>query len=256
MIFTIAAKELKGLFASPLAWMVLTAVQLIAGFAFLKRLDDFLQIQPQLVQLASPPGVTEFVVGPLFATTAIMLLFAVPLLGMRSIAEERRNQTMVFLTSAPISMTQIVLGKFTGLLLFIILVVTLITAMPLTLAASTRLDYGHIASLFAGVLLIAAGFAAVSLYISSLTTHPMGAAFGAFAALLLMVFIGEAAGDGLRTRGWLLPAALLQVFSPPKNFEPLAKGLVDSYAIVCSLLLIAFFIVLAVRRLDARRLRG
>lgn len=256
MIFTIAAKELKGLFASPLAWMVLTAVQLIAGYAFLKRLDDFLQIQPQLVQLASPPGVTEIVVGPLFATTAIMLLFAVPLLGMRSIAEERRNQTMVFLTSAPLSMTQIVLGKFVGLFLFITLVVTLITVMPLTLAASTRLDYGHIASLFGGVLLIAAGFAAVSLYISSLTTHPMGAAFGAFAALLLMVFMGEAAGDGLRTRGWLLPAALAQVFSPLKNFEPLGKGLVDSYAIVCSLLLIVFFIVLAVRRLDARRLRG
>jgi ABC-2 type transport system permease protein len=256
MIFTIAAKELKGLFASPLAWMVLTAVQLIAGYAFLKRLDDFLQIQPQLVQLASPPGVTEIVVGPLFATTAIMLLFAVPLLGMRSIAEERRNQTMVFLTSAPLSMTQIVLGKFVGLFLFITLVVTLITAMPLTLAASTRLDYGHIASLFGGVLLIAGGFAAVSLYISSLTTHPMGAAFGAFAALLLMVFMGEAAGDGLRTRGWLLPAALAQVFSPLKNFEPLGKGLVDSYAIVCSLLLIVFFIVLAVRRLDARRLRG
>jgi ABC-2 type transport system permease protein len=256
MIFTIAAKELKGLFSLPLAWMVLTAVQLIAGYAFLKRLDDFLQIQPQLVQLASPPGVTEIVVGPLFATTAIMLLFAVPLLGMRSIAEERRNQTMVFLTSAPVSMTQIVLGKFLGLFAFIALVVTLITAMPLTLALSTSLDYGHMASLFAGVLLIAAGFAAVSLYISSLTTQPMGAAFGAFAALLLMVFMGEAAGDGLRARGWLLPAALAQVFSPLKNFEPLGKGVIDSYAIACSLLLIVLFIVLAVRRLDARRLRG
>jgi ABC-2 type transport system permease protein len=256
MIFTIAAKELKGLFSSALAWMVLTAVQLIAGYAFLKRLDDFLQIQPQLVQLASPPGVTEIVVGPLFATTAIMLLFAVPLLGMRSIAEERRNQTMVFLTSAPVSMTQIVLGKFLGLFAFIALVVTLITAMPLTLALSTSLDYGHIASLFAGVLLIAAGFAAVSLYISSLTTQPMGAAFGAFAALLLMVFMGEAAGDGLRSRGWHLPAALAQVFSPLKNFEPLGKGVIDSFAITCSLLLIVLFIVLAVRRLDARRLRG
>jgi ABC-2 type transport system permease protein len=256
MIFTIAAKELKGLFSLPLAWMVLTAVQLIAGYAFLKRLDDFLQIQPQLVQLASPPGVTEIVVGPLFATTAIMLLFAVPLLGMRSIAEERRNQTMVFLTSAPVSMTEIVLGKFLGLFAFIAIVVTLITAMPLTLAASTSLDYGHIASLFGGVLLIAAGFAAVSLYISSLTTQPMGAAFGAFAALLLMVFMGEAAGDGLRARGWNLPAALAQVFSPLKNFEPLGKGVIDSYAIACSLLLIVLFIVLAVRRLDARRLRG
>ena len=256
MIGTIAAKELKSLFASPLAWMVLTAIQLIAGFAFLKRLDDFLQIQPQLVQLASPPGVTELVAGPLYATTAILLLFAVPLLGMRSIAEERRNQTMVFLTSAPVSMTQIVLGKFAGLLFFIVLIVAMISAMPLTLAASTRLDYGHIGALAGGVLLIAAGFAAASLYISSLTTHPMGAAFGTFAILLVMLFMGEVAGDGLRARGWLLPAALVQVFSPLKNFEPLGKGVVDTYAIACAVLLVVFFLVLAVRRLDARRLRG
>ncbi|MDB5923283.1 MAG: transporter permease [Betaproteobacteria bacterium] len=256
MIFTIAAKELKGLFASPLAWMVLTAVQVISGYAFLKRLDDFLQIQPQLVQLASPPGVTELVVTPLYATTAIVLLFAVPLLGMRSIAEERRNQTMVFLTSAPVSISQIVLGKFLGLTLFVLLIVLLVTAMPLTLATSTHLDYGLIASLCAGLILIAAAFSAVSLYISCLTTYPMAAAFGAFAALLLMILMGEAAADGLRARGWQLPAAFVQVFSPMKNFEPLGKGLVDTYAIACSIMLVVVFIVLAVRRLDGRRLRG
>ena len=61
---------------------------------------------------------------------------------------------------------------------------------------------------------------------------------------------------GLRARGWHLPAALAQVFSPLKNFEPLGKGLIDTYAIACSVLLIVFFLVLAVRRLDARRLRG
>lgn len=256
MIFTIAAKELKSLFASPLAWMVLTAVQLITGYAFLKRLDDFLQIQPQLVQLSSPPGVTELVIAPLYATSAIVLLFAAPLLGMRLIAEERRNQTMVLLTSAPISMMQIVLGKFLGLLLFLIIIVALVTAMPLSLAGSTSLDYGLLASLCLGLLLVACGFAALSLYVSSLTAHPVAAAFGAFAALLLMMLMSEAAGDGVRARGWQLPAALIQVFSPLKNFEPLGKGLVDTYAIACSVLLVVVFLVLTVRRLDARRLRG
>ena len=256
MIFTIAAKELKALFASPLAWMVLATVQLIAGFAFLKRLDDFLQIQPQLVQLASPPGLTELVVTPVFAMTALILLFAAPLLGMRSIAEERRNQTMVFLTSAPVSITQIVLGKFVGLFGFLALIIALVAAMPLSLAPTTSLDYGLIASLCGGLVLLAAGFAAVSLYISSLTAHPIAAAFGAFAALLMMVLMGEAAGDGLRARGWNVPAALTQVLSPLKNFEPLGKGLVDTYAIACSVLLTVVFLVLAVRRLDALRLKG
>lgn len=256
MIYTIAAKELKALFASPLAWMVLSGVQIIVGYAFLKRLDDFLQLQPQLAQLASPPGLTELVATPVFAMTALVMLFAAPLLGMRSIAEERRNQTMVFLTSAPVSITQIVLGKFFGLFGFLALLVALVAVMPLALAPATSLDYGLMASLCAGLLLLAAGFAAVSLYVSSLTAHPVAAAFGAFTALLLMVLMGEAAVDGLRTRGWQVPAAFAQVFAPLKNFEPLGKGLVDTYAIACSVLLAVVFLVLAVRRLEALRLKG
>jgi ABC-2 type transport system permease protein len=256
MIYTIAAKELRTLFASPLAWVVLGAVQLISGYVFLKRLDDFLQIQPQLVQLASPPGVTELVVAPLFGTSAIVLLFAAPLLGMRLIAEERRNQTMVFLTSAPVSMTQIVLGKFLGLSLFLFAIVALVTAMPLSLAASTSLDYRLLASLCLGLTLLAGGFAAASLYVSSLTAHPIAAAFGAFATLLAMTLLSDAAADGVRARGWHVPAALVQVFSPLKNFEPLGKGLVDTYALVCSVLFVLVFVVLTVRRLDAQRLRG
>jgi ABC-2 type transport system permease protein len=256
MIFTIAGKELKTLFASPLAWLVLTAVQLVASFAFLKRIDDFLEIQPQLVQLASPPGVTELVAAPLFMAAAFVLLFAVPILGMRTIAEERRNQTLVMLTSAPLSITQIVLGKYLALLAFVVLLVALVTAMPLSLAGSTDLDYALLGSLCLGIVLLAAGFAALSLYVSSLTIYPVAAAFGAFAALLMMMLLGETAGDGLRARGWHVPAALAQVFSPLKNFEPLGKGVIDTYAITCSLLLAILFLVLTIRRLDARRLRG
>lgn len=256
MIFTIAAKELKALFASPLAWAVLTMMQVILGYTFLKRLDDFMEIQPRLAQMPSPPGVTELIAAPTFATAAIVLLFAVPLLAMRLVAEERRNQTMVFLTSAPVSMTDIVVGKFLGLFAFLLLIVALIVVMPLALAAGTRLDYGLLAGLAGGFVLLAASFAAVGLYVSCLTVHPMVAAIGAFSALLAMVMMGEAAGDGLRARGWPVPAALAQVLSPIRNFEPLGKGVIDTHAIACSLLLILLFLALAIRRLDAMRLRG
>ncbi len=71
-----------------------------------------------------------------------------------------------------------------------------------------------------------------------------------------MLLMGETAGESLRARGWTVPAALAQVLSPVKNFEPLGKGIIDSYAIACSLLLTLVFLVLTVRQLDARRLRG
>lgn len=256
MVFTIAGKELKALFASPLAWVMLTVMQLIAGYAFLRRLDDFLQLQPQLATLPNPPGATELVAGPVFGTVAALLLFAVPVLAMRLIAEERRNQTMALLMSAPVSMTEIVLGKFLGLAAFLTGIVALTALMPLSLAGATRLDYGLLAGLAAGLVLLAAAFAAISLFVSCLTMHPVAAAIGAFAALLAMVLAGDAAAEGLRARGWTLAASLAQVFSPIKSFEPFGKGVLDTYALACMLLLIAVFLTLAIRQLDAQRLRG
>ena len=256
MILTIAGKELKALFASPLAWVVLTFVQVMLAFGFLKRLDDFMDIQPQLVQMQRPPGITEIVASPVFATMAIIFLFAVPLLAMRLIAEERRNQTMVLLVSAPLSMTEIVLGKFVGLVAFLWLIVVVTTLMPLSLLLGGRLDFGLLASLIMGVALLAACFSAVALYASCLTAQPFIAAMIAFALLLGMLLVGETAADGLRGRGWTVPAELAQVLSPLKNFESFAKGMLDSYSVVCMLLLLAAFLILTIRRLDAVRLRG
>jgi ABC-2 type transport system permease protein len=256
MILTIAGKDLKSLFTSPIAWVVLTFVQLIVGYGFLKRFDDFMQLQPQLIQLPSPPGFTELVAVPTFATAAAIMLFAVPLLAMRLIAEERRNQTMVLLTSAPVSIIDIVLGKFCALMGMLLLILALITLMPLSLSAATRLDYRLIGSIVLGLALMAAAFSAVSLYVSSLTTHPIVAALGAFGALLAMVLMGENVADNLQTRGLGVLATFAQVFSPVKNFEPLGKGMIDSYAIACQVLLTLLFLAFTVRQLEARRLRG
>jgi len=256
MIYTIASKELKALFTSPLAWVVLTFMQLVLAFGFLKRLDEFMVMQPQLIQMPNPPGITEMVAAPLFATVAIVLLFAVPLLAMRLIAEERRSGTMVLLVSAPLTMTEIVLGKFAGITAFLLLIVAITTLMPLSLLLGGRLDFGLLLSLVAGVALLAMSFAAISLYASCLTSHPLVAAMIAFGLLLGLLLAGETAADGLRGRGWVVPAALAQVLSPLKNFEPFARGVIDSYSIACSVLLIGAFLVLTVRRLDAARLRG
>lgn len=256
MIFTIAGKDLKSLFTSPIAWVVLTFVQLIVGYGFLKRFDDFMQLQPQLIRLPSPPGFTELVAAPTFATAAAILMFAVPLLAMRMIAEERRNQTMVLLTSAPISILDIVLGKFCALMGMLLIMLALIAVMPLSLSAATKLDYRLIGSILLGLALMAAAFSAVSLYVSSLTAHPIVAALGAFGALLGMVLVGENVAENLQMRGLGVLATFAQVFSPVKNFEPLGKGVIDTYAIACLLLLTVLFLALTVRQLEARRLRG
>ena len=195
MIFTIASREFKSLFLSPLAWSILAVVQLILAFLFLGRVELFQVYQTQLLALENPPGVTEVVVPELLGNAAVVLLLVVPLLTMRLISEERRNRTLTLLFSAPISMTEIVLGKFLGMLVFLFLVAMLIALMPLSLLLGGGLDFGLLLSGVLGLMLLLASFAAVGLFVSTLTQHPTVAAIGTFGALL-MFWILDWSGQG------------------------------------------------------------
>ena len=247
MIFTIARKELKTLFALSLAWTLLALVQLVLGWVFMGRLDAFLEIQSQLVQIANPPGVTEIIVAPVFAMAAAVLLMATPLLTMRLIAEERRNHTMTLLTSAPISMTDIVLGKFLGLMIFFCGVIFLVMVLSLSLLMGGTLDIGLLLSNAVGLLLICACFAALGLYISSLTAQPAVAAAGTLGILLGLWVMDIAADDG---------GSIMRTLSLLKHYESFNRGLIDTFDLAYFSLFILTFLVLAIRRLDGERLRG
>ncbi|WP_455366836.1 ABC transporter permease, partial [Kaarinaea lacus] len=186
MIFTIAAKEIKALFLSPMAWAILAVVQAIVAYFFLIYLDYFVTLQPQLATLPNAPGVTSMVVAPLYATVATVLLLVTPLLTMRLISEERRNKTLSLLMSAPVSVSEIVLGKFVGITCFLLLMLLIITLMPLSLLGSGTLDMGLILAGILGTLLVICSFAAAGLYISTLTSQPTVAAVGTFGLLLLL----------------------------------------------------------------------
>ena len=135
MIATIARKELTLLFTSPLAWTLLALTQLVLTWVFLGRLDAFLEMQPQLIQITNPPGITEIIVAPVFSLAAIMLLMIIPLLTMRLLAEERRNNTLVLFFSAPISFADVIIGKFLSLIIFVTIMIALLIALSVSLLA-------------------------------------------------------------------------------------------------------------------------
>lgn len=247
MIVTIIHKELRMLFISPLAWILLALIQLILTWVFLVRLDAFLEIQSQLMQIANPPGITEIIISPVFAMAAIILLMVTPLLSMRLLAEERRNHTLTLLISAPVSMTDIVIGKFLGLMVFFLVVITLIVALSISLRLGGALDFGLLLSNTLGLLLLTACFSALGLYISSLTAQPVIAAIGTLGVLLGLWMINLAANE---TGGWIQHFSLLQ------HFEQFNQGLIDTLSIAYFILFIVTFLVLTIRRLDGERLHG
>jgi ABC-2 type transport system permease protein len=245
MVLTIAGKELRALFSSPLAWVVLAVVQLILGYVFLVGIDRFLQLQPQLAQLQNPPGATEIVVAPVFGLAAVVMLMVVPLLSMRMIAEERRNQTLPLLLSAPVSITEIVLGKFAGLFAFLALSSALIAVMAVSLYLGGKVDLGLVGVNLLGLLLLDATFAAIGLYLSCLTSQPVIAAVAALAVLLGLWLVGLGVSD---------PGHVTHMLSLLRHFESFARGLIHTGDLAYFALVIAVFLWLSVRRLDRDRL--
>lgn len=249
MIFTIGLRELKSLFLSPLAWSILAVVQLILAYLFLGRIEIIQMYQAQLMAMDGAPGVTEIILPDLLGNAAIILLLVVPLLTMRLVAEERRNRTLSLLFSSPLSMTEIVLGKYLGILLFLLVLLVLIALMPLSLLAGARLDFGLLAASFLGLALLLAGFAAVGLFMSTLTQYTTVAAVSTFGALLLF-WILDWSGQGFAGGNWL---AYLSLFN---HYKPFLDGIFDSADAVYHVLLITTFLVLSIHRLDADRLGG
>ena len=129
-----------------------------------------------------------------FSDMAFMSIFLIPVLTMRSFAEERRNKTDMFLLSLPIKPVEIVLGKYLAMLTVfgIPVTATAVFGLVLRLFSDGSVLLGSIgASLVAGLsyLLLGALLIAICMFISSLTDSVVLAAVGGFAAVLVLYFM-------------------------------------------------------------------
>ena len=247
MILTIAARELRGLFLSPLAWTLLAVVQLVLGWLFLVLIEEFLTLQSPLLGREGALGVSDLVVAPLLRVAGWLLLLITPLLTMRLLSEERRNRTLGLLLSAPVASYEIVLGKYVGLLTFLLLLVMLIALMPLSLLMGSQLDLGKLAAGLLGLLLLLGSFSAAGCYCSTRSAQPATAVVATF-GLLLCLSIIDVAGDGTREISNLF--AYLSLW---RHYDVLLTGLISSADIIYYLLFILVFLGLTVRRLDNER---
>jgi len=246
-MFTLAKNELFRLFLSPLSWIILALTQLILGYLFLTHIDYFDQIQAKIATIPGAPGLTELVAIPLLNNAAMILLLITPLITMRLIAEERRNESLPLLLSAPLSIYQIVLGKFLSTFAFLLILVVLISLMPLSLAIGSNLDFGLLLSGILGLTLLLSSFTAIGLFLSSLTKQPAIASMTTFASLFLLWIIDWAGNkDSSGLFNWL---SLL------RHYQPLLQGEVNSSDISYYLIVTIFFLVVTVRHLDSERLK-
>jgi len=249
MIFSIASRELRTLFLSPLAWSILAVLQFILAYLFLTQIETFSSFQAQLANIDNAPGLTEVIVLPLFSNASIILLLVTPLLTMRLICEERRNKTLSLLLSAPLSGTEMILGKFLGILGMLGLIVLLVCLMPLSLLMGGELDLGKFACNILALSLLVSAFAAIGLYMSCIASHPTIAAICSFGLLLLLWVLDWTAG--LEGQG----SEIFHYLSMLKHFQSIQSGLLNTVDISYFLLFISTFLILSIRRLESDRLQ-
>jgi ABC-2 type transport system permease protein len=249
MILTIASREFRSLFLSPLAWIFLAVIQFLLAFLFLSQVETFTTIQAKLATIEHAPGLTDIVVPPLFGNAGIILLLATPLLTMRMICEERRNKTLSLLLSAPISNADIILGKYLGLLGLLWLIVLLTIAMPLSLLLGGELDFGKLFANGLALGCLVTAFSAAGLYMSCLSSHPTVAAMATFGLLLLLWILDWS--SNLQDKH----SELFEYLSILRHFQGIQTGLINSADLIYFALFSVGFIVLSIRRLESDRLQ-
>lgn len=241
-VATIAARELRSYFFSPLAWVVATGFLFINGLWF-QLILDYLN-DPRAQATMTPLQV--FFSGFGFW---ISLLFVGPVLTMRLLAEERRTGTLEMLLTAPVTEGRVVLGKFLGALLFYAFLWVPTLAYVAILARELPLDWGPVGASYLGALGIGALYLSIGTFTSSLTRNQVIAAVAAF-ALTFLTFVpafldGLVNDPGVRdVVGYL---NLLQ------HMDEFGKGIVDTRRLVYYLTGTGLFLFLASRAVEAAK---
>jgi ABC-2 type transport system permease protein len=252
-ILAIAHKELKSYFASPIAYIVIGFSAILFGWFFVNLLYYFDRVALQAGAGGGPEAVNvnEMLISPLFLNVSVILLFTLPLVTMRTYAEEKRSGTIELLLTAPLTDVQIVIGKFLG---GIVLYAAMLAATLIHLAflfVFGNPEWRPVVTGYLGLLLMGGCFLSLGLFVSSLTRNQIVAGMITFALFLMFWVINWISSfTGPTTQ------AVLNYLSITEHLNDFTKGVIDTKHVVYYLSFIAFSLFLTVRAVDSERWRG
>jgi len=251
-VATIAGKELRGYFNSPIAWMLMGFFALIFGYMYNVYLEYFVR---QSMQTQFGGGQTTNVntdmIRPLLAQASVVVLFLLPMVTMRTYSEEKRSGTIELLLTSPVTDLEITLGKFLGAVAMYLGFMAVVFVYILALFGLGSPEWKPILSGFAGLVLLGASFISVGLFISSTTKNQVVAGAATFAVLLLLWIINWSSSNA--TGIW---ADVLNYLSVTSHFDDFGKGVIDTTHVVYYVSFIAFGLFLTLKSVDTERWRG
>lgn len=260
-ILAIAQKEIRAYFASPIAYVVIGLFAVLFGVFYYAILDWFVKQGMQMAMGMGPQSlnVNERMIRPLLQNAMVLLLFVLPMITMRTYAEEKRSGTMELLLTSPITDVQILIGKFLGALSLYgaMLGVMLVYVAALFLFGTP--EWKPIATAYLGLLLFGGCFVSVGMLISSFTKNQIVAGMMTFVVFLLLWVIDWLASSATGLFGASagpVVEEVLNYLSITQHFDDFGKGIIDTRHIIFYVSFITFGLFLTARSVDSERWRG
>lgn len=255
-LFVIATKELRGFFASPTLYVMLFLMAAIMSFIYGIQLQLFNQLVTTYVMQPGMPqqqlNIHYGVFLRLLSYLNLMLIFVVPALTMKMLAEERKMRTFDLLLTSPVTSAAIVVGKYLAVLGAIFGVMAVAFLYPLTSASFASFSWGPLVVAFLGIFLVAAVYAAMDLFCSSLTESALVAYVMSVILNVSIWFIGMSVEvvDSQRARD------VFEHLSLNTHLAGLVEGTIRTSGLVFLFSAIVLFVFLAERVVESSRWRA
>jgi ABC-2 type transport system permease protein len=253
----IAKKELNIYFATPIAYVMFTLFVVIGSYFFLRLLGAYEQASLAYMRFNAPEMMNRLnfqdaIFRNLFGNLGVILIFVIPFLTMRLIAEEKRQKTIELLYTTPVTPAQIVWGKYLASLTILVCALGLTLTYPLLVQLVAKdangVEWRSVMLGYLGLFLMGAAYMAIGLFISSLTESQVVAALITFVVLLMTWIIGWTAGEA---EGWVRD--FVTYLASVSHLDSFSKGTVDLKDIVYFLSLITLGLFATHRAVEAHR---
>lgn len=252
-VLLICKKELTSYFASPIAYLLMAFFGLIFGFGFYTATRDMVRFsfQAQMMGQMQPQNVNDAIIKPLLGFASTVALFLIPMITMRTFAEEKRTGTIELLMTSPVRDIDIILGKWLGAMLLYLCVLAMSMINIAMLFAWSKPDLKPVLIAYLGLILQGGCLLAIGTFISTTTRNQIvagGVTF--FVCLLLWLLSWFTAFDSTGA------ASVINYLSIVTHFENFSKGVVDSKDAVFYLSMIFFALFITHRAFESLRWRA
>ena len=255
--WTIYKREMKYYAASPVAYVVFITYLFLVGLMFMRSLSEFSDVSSQMQNPVFQQyygqqklNISDVVQG-FFGIAGFFLIFVLPLLTMRLMAEEKRMGTTELLFSYPVRDSQVLFGKYFASLTLVVLLFALTTVCPLMVWAWGAPENGVILAGYLGLFLLAAGFLAFGLFVSASTDNQVIAAVVPFGVMFLLWLSAYVIQD--------MPQAardFLFEFSATQHYMTFISGSIGLKGVAYNLCFAFLSLFMALQVMGSRKWRG